>query len=89
MRLCSEQITINKKKGGLLRWVPVWINGFSSVQVEIVGMCFDGQALFGLLFVHCSSLHTMVLTSQSQKDANKRDHCKHGVIGKVFGQIGA
>ena len=31
--------------GGLLRWVPVQVNGCSSVQVEVVGMCFDGQTL--------------------------------------------
>ena len=32
----------------LLRWVPVLVNGCSIVQVEVVGMCFDGQALFDL-----------------------------------------
>jgi len=28
----------DKKGGGLLRWVPVRVNGCSSVQVEVVGI---------------------------------------------------
>ena len=45
----------------LLRWVPFGVDECSVVQVEVVGMCFDGQTLcdFSLcpLFFSAHNLH--------------------------------
>ena len=60
---------MTKKGEGLLRWVPVRVNGCSTVQVEVVGMCFDGQALFDLslrpLFFSAHNLCTQPLHTTS------------------------
>ena len=61
----KEERQNNDKR--LLRWVPVLVNECSSVQVEVVGTCFDGQALFDLslcpLFFSAHNLHFLPMDS--------------------------